>query len=81
LFDGPDARDKIGGEGVAKIGNGQEVEVEEMGGEGGEEGGVENEERDTGGGGGEGGREGFIVVQAEVTGSKPNDGSFCLGLN
>lgn len=55
--------------------------MEEVGGKGGEEGGVEDEEGgDAGGGGSEGGREGFIVVQAEVTRSKPDDGPFCLGL-
>lgn len=55
--------------------------MEEVGGEGGEEGGVEDEEGgDTGGGGSKGGEEGFVVVQAEVTGGEPDDGPFCLGL-
>ena len=52
-----------------------------MGGEGGEEGGVEDEEGgDARGGGSEGGGEGFVVVQTKITRGKPDDGPFRLGL-
>lgn len=62
LLDGPSADDEGGGgvgmslEGVAKVVDGEEVEVEGVGGEGGEEGRVEDEEGDNVGGRGGGGR-------------------------